>query len=118
MDLRSSWERLVTLHRSRQNSLASANADKEIEEERRLAYVGITRTERRLYLTRALARTCWGRPEYHAQSRFLAEVTASLIEWRRDQNAAAAVASASQRLARRPGVRSPRNSTRLGEPRR
>jgi DNA helicase-2/ATP-dependent DNA helicase PcrA len=84
--------------------------DRELEEERRLAYVGITRAERRLYLTRAVARTWYGRPEFHAQSRFLAEVPAALIEWRRDQNAAAAaVTPASQRLAQRPGVRSPGN---------
>jgi DNA helicase II / ATP-dependent DNA helicase PcrA len=84
----------------------SVGDDKELEEERRLAYVGITRAERRLYLTRALSRAWWGRPEYHAQSRFLAEVPASLIEWRRDETAAvAAAAPASQRLARRPGVR-------------
>jgi DNA helicase II / ATP-dependent DNA helicase PcrA len=88
----------------------SVGDDKELEEERRLAYVGITRAERRLYLTRALARTWWGRPEYHAQSRFLAEVPAELIEWRRDQSAAAAaVTPASQRLAQRPGARSPGN---------
>jgi ATP-dependent DNA helicase UvrD/PcrA len=88
----------------------SVGDDKELEEERRLAYVGITRAERRLYLTRAVARAWWGRPEYHAQSRFLAEVPASLIEWRRDQTAAAAaIAPASQRLAQRPGVRSPGN---------
>jgi DNA helicase II / ATP-dependent DNA helicase PcrA len=88
----------------------SVGDDKELEEERRLAYVGITRAERRLYLTRALARAWWGRPEYHKQSRFLAEIPASLIEWRRDQSAAAAaVTPASQRLAQRPGVRSPGN---------
>ncbi len=88
----------------------SVGDEKELEEERRLAYVGITRAERRLYLTRALARAWWGRPEYHAQSRFLAEVPASLIEWRRDQTAAAAaIAPASQRLAQRPGVRSAGN---------
>jgi DNA helicase-2/ATP-dependent DNA helicase PcrA len=81
--------------------------DKELQEERRLAYVGITRAERRLYLTRALARAWWGRPEYHVQSRFLAEIPAGLIEWRRDETAAAAPAS--QRLAARPGVRAPGN---------
>ena len=52
----------------------SVGDDKELQEERRLAYVGITRAERRLYLTRALARAWWGRPEYHAQSRFLTEI--------------------------------------------
>jgi DNA helicase-2/ATP-dependent DNA helicase PcrA len=81
--------------------------DKELEEERRLAYVGITRAERRLYLTRAVARAWWGRPQYHLQSRFLAEIPGDLIEWRRD--ATAAVAPASQRLAQRPGVRAPGN---------
>jgi DNA helicase-2/ATP-dependent DNA helicase PcrA len=85
----------------------SAGDDKELEEERRLAYVGITRAERRLYLTRAQARAWWGRPEYHVQSRFLAEIPASLLEWRRDERSAAPPAS--QRLAQRPGVRSPGN---------
>ena len=85
----------------------SVNDPKELQEERRLAYVGITRAERRLYLTRAVARAWWGRPEYHQQSRFLAEIPAHLIEWRRDQTAA--VAPAAQRLAQRPGVRSPGN---------
>ena len=66
----------------------SVGDEKELQEERRLAYVGITRAERRLYLTRALARAWWGRPEYHAQSRFLAEIPANLIEWRRDETAA------------------------------
>ena len=81
--------------------------DKELEEERRLAYVGITRAERRLYLTRAVARAWWGRPEYHKQSRFLDEIPGHLIEWRRDE--ATAVAPAAERLAQRPGVRAPGN---------
>jgi DNA helicase-2/ATP-dependent DNA helicase PcrA len=85
----------------------SVGNDRELQEERRLAYVGITRAERRLYLTRALARAWWGRPEYHVQSRFLAEIPAGLIKWRRDETAA--VAPASQRLAQRPGVRAPGN---------
>ena len=88
----------------------SAGNDKELEEERRLAYAGMARAERRLYLTRALARTWSGRLEYHAQSRFLAEVPESLIEWRRDQHAAAAAAApTSQRQAQWPGLRSPGN---------
>jgi DNA helicase-2/ATP-dependent DNA helicase PcrA len=85
----------------------SMTDDKELEEERRLAYVGITRAERRLYLTRAVARTWWGRPEYHKQSRFLDEIPAHLIEWRRDERAVAAPAA--ERLAQRPGVRTPGN---------
>jgi DNA helicase-2/ATP-dependent DNA helicase PcrA len=85
----------------------SVNDPQELQEERRLAYVGITRAERRLYLTRAVARAWWGRPEYHQQSRFLAEIPEHLIEWRRDQGSAAPPAS--QRLAQRPGVRAPGN---------
>ena len=83
----------------------SMTDDKELEEERRLAYVGITRAEQRLYLTRAVARTWWGRPEYHKPSRFLDEIPAHLIEWRRDGRAAAAPAA--ERLAKRPGGRRP-----------
>ncbi len=80
----------------------SIGDDKELEEERRLAYVGITRARERLYLTRAIARAWWGRPAYHKQSRFLSEVPAELIDWRRDE--AAATPPASERLSRRPGV--------------
>jgi DNA helicase-2/ATP-dependent DNA helicase PcrA len=85
----------------------SLNDDKELQEERRLAYVGITRAQRRLYLTRAFARAWWGRPEYHKRSRFLDEIPGQLIEWRRDETAA--VAPAAERLSQRPGVRSPGN---------
>ncbi len=85
----------------------SMTDDKELEEERRLAYVGITRAERRLYLTRAVARAWWGRPEFHKQSRFLDEIPSQLVEWRRDERTA--VAPAGERLAQRPGVRTPGN---------
>jgi len=78
---------------------------RELEEERRLAYVGITRAEQRLYLTRAASRNWWGRPAFHSPSRFLSEIPASLVEWKRDAAAvAAASSSASARLASRPGV--------------
>ena len=80
----------------------SVGDERELEEERRLAYVGITRAQRRLYLTRAMTRAWWGRPAYHKQSRFLTEVPAELLDWRRDESAATPPASA--RLARRPGV--------------
>jgi DNA helicase-2/ATP-dependent DNA helicase PcrA len=81
----------------------SMGDERELAEERRLAYVGITRAEQRLYLTRAATRTWFGRPGYHKQSRFLSEVPAHLIDWRRDESAA--TPPASERLARRPGVR-------------
>jgi DNA helicase-2/ATP-dependent DNA helicase PcrA len=90
-----------------QRSLTNA---KELEEERRLAYVGITRAEQRLYLTRALARNWWGRPSFHKQSRFLTEIPAGLIEWRRDVSAAQSSARpAQERMAQRAGTRSPGN---------
>ena len=85
----------------------SIGDDAELEEERRLAYVGITRARERLYLTRAVARAWWGRPAYHKESRFLAEIPARLIEWRRDSTTAAAPAA--ERLAARPGMRVPGN---------
>jgi DNA helicase-2/ATP-dependent DNA helicase PcrA len=56
---------------------------KELEEERRLAYVGITRARQRLYFTRAVMRSAWGSPSYNPQSRFLSEVPEKLIDWRR-----------------------------------
>ena len=83
---------------------------KELEEERRLAYVGITRAMQRLYLTWAVRRNWYGRPSFHDRSRFLAEIPPGLIEWRRDEQAAAsAVTPAQERMASRPGTRSPGN---------
>ncbi|MGB2978796.1 MAG: DNA helicase PcrA [Propionicimonas sp.] len=55
----------------------------ELEEERRLAYVGITRARQRLYLTRATVRSAWGAPQYNPASRFTDEIPAHLIDWRR-----------------------------------
>lgn len=54
-----------------------------VEEERRLAYVGITRARERLYLTRAAARTVFGTPEYHPPSRFLDDIPDGLVQWNR-----------------------------------
>jgi len=55
----------------------------ELSEERRLAYVGITRARRRLYLTRAKVRSNWGQPMLNPESRFLREIPPELVEWRR-----------------------------------
>ncbi|GAA1278930.1 DNA helicase PcrA [Saccharothrix xinjiangensis] len=55
----------------------------ELSEERRLAYVGITRARQRLYLSRALVRSAWGQPAANPASRFLDEIPADLVEWRR-----------------------------------
>jgi DNA helicase-2/ATP-dependent DNA helicase PcrA len=56
----------------------SLGSPKELEEERRLCYVGITRAEQRLFLTRAWNRNLWGQSQYNGPSRFLGEIPASL----------------------------------------
>ncbi|MFE6177450.1 DNA helicase PcrA [Streptomyces sp. NPDC056464] len=56
---------------------------KELEEERRLAYVGITRARERLYLTRSSMRSAWGQPSYNPPSRFLEEIPAQHVDWKR-----------------------------------
>ena len=55
----------------------------ELEEERRLAYVGLTRAEKRLYISRALVRSAWGAPSHNPASRFLDELPVDLVDWRR-----------------------------------
>jgi len=61
----------------------SMGDDKELSEERRLAYVGITRAERLLYVTRAVERSAWGQPAANPPSRFLDDIPESLVDWRR-----------------------------------
>ncbi|MER5931657.1 DNA helicase PcrA [Streptomyces sp. NPDC002054] len=56
---------------------------KELEEERRLAYVGITRARERLYLTRSSMRSAWGTPSYNPPSRFLEEIPDQYLSWKR-----------------------------------
>ncbi|MFL6084661.1 MAG: DNA helicase PcrA [Mycobacterium sp.] len=55
----------------------------ELSEERRLAYVGITRARQRLYVSRARVRSSWGQPMLNPESRFLKEIPQHLINWRR-----------------------------------
>ncbi|MGE2729725.1 DNA helicase PcrA [Mycolicibacterium vaccae] len=57
----------------------------ELSEERRLAYVGITRARRRLYLSRAKVRSSWGQPMLNPESRFLREIPQELLDWRRTE---------------------------------
>ncbi|QGN46911.1 DNA helicase PcrA [Micromonospora sp. WMMD558] len=58
---------------------------RELEEERRLAYVGITRARQRLYLSRAVTRSAWGQPAYNPPSRFLEELPTELVRWERTE---------------------------------
>jgi DNA helicase II / ATP-dependent DNA helicase PcrA len=60
---------------------------KELEEERRLAYVGITRARQRLFLSRAAVRSAWGAPQHNPPSRFLEEIPDEHLDWRRDESA-------------------------------
>lgn len=55
----------------------------ELSEERRLAYVGITRARQRLYVSWAIVRSSWGQPMLNPESRFLREIPQELIDWRR-----------------------------------
>ncbi|HEX3907191.1 MAG TPA: DNA helicase PcrA [Mycobacteriales bacterium] len=61
--------------------MRSLSDPKELEEERRLAYVGITRAERRLYLSRSAVRSAWGTPSYNPGSRFLDDLPPELVDW-------------------------------------
>jgi DNA helicase-2/ATP-dependent DNA helicase PcrA len=85
--------------------------NKELEEERRLAYVGITRARERLHLSRAIVRSGWGTPLYNPASRFLDDIPADLVFWQRTETTGMRPSStpAVATLAGRPGVRSPGN---------
>ncbi|WP_168583331.1 DNA helicase PcrA [Gephyromycinifex aptenodytis] len=94
-----------------QRSLADST---ELEEERRLAYVGITRARERLHLSRAVVRSAWGSPQYNPPSRFLSEIPDELVTWERGDPGFGAGAGRSSTpavatLAARPGIRSPGN---------
>jgi DNA helicase-2/ATP-dependent DNA helicase PcrA len=91
--------------------LRSLENPKELAEERRLAYVGLTRAQRRLYVSRATRRASWGQPVFAPASRFLGEIPPQLLDWRRSESTLVRPSStpAVARLAQRPGVRSPGN---------
>jgi DNA helicase-2/ATP-dependent DNA helicase PcrA len=59
----------------------------ELEEERRLAYVGLTRARERLYVSRAVVRSAWGAPSHNPASRFVDELPIDLVDWRRTEAA-------------------------------
>jgi DNA helicase-2/ATP-dependent DNA helicase PcrA len=62
----------------------SATDPKELAEERRLAYVGLTRARKRLYVTRSEVRSMWGQSQYNPASQFIEEIPAELVEWKRE----------------------------------
>src|SRR5699024_6328440 len=66
-----------------QRSLGEAD---QIAEERRLAYVALTRARERLYISRADVRSAFGLPQQMPESRFVSDIPAELVEWRREQS--------------------------------
>jgi DNA helicase-2/ATP-dependent DNA helicase PcrA len=92
--------------------LRSLGDEKELEEERRLAYVGITRARQRLYLSRSLVRSAWGQPSWNPASRFLEEIPTELVHWEREEPSAATRGTSAPSLAHvaaRQTTRSPGN---------
>jgi DNA helicase-2/ATP-dependent DNA helicase PcrA len=81
--------------------LRSLGDPAEMQEERRLAYVGITRAEQRLYFTRSTVRSGWGTPMYNPASRFLEEVPSALVEWQGHVQDGPTRSSASQQVVAR-----------------
>lgn len=67
--------------------MRSLHDDDELSEERRLAYVGLTRARERLYVTRAAVRSAWGTPNEFPPSRFLDDIPDELWDWRRAESA-------------------------------
>ncbi len=84
---------------------------KELEEERRLAYVGITRARERLHLSRAAVRSAWGQPQFNPASRFLDEIPDELLDWQRTESALMGRSSAPT-VARLGGMRQARGPAR------
>ncbi|OJV60646.1 MAG: ATP-dependent DNA helicase PcrA [Cellulomonas sp. 73-145] len=66
--------------------LRSLSDPDQLAEERRLAYVGLTRARQRLYISRAAVRTAWGVPNEFPPSRFLEDLPDELIDWRRRES--------------------------------
>ena len=81
-----------------------SGSTKDMEEERRLAYVGLTRARQRLFLTRAELRASFGAPQYFPPSRFTEEVPADLVEWSRSQTSMATLRARSDRGSSRSGA--------------
>ncbi len=91
--------------------MRSLGDESELEEERRLAYVGITRARKRLYLSRALMRSAFGQPSWNPPSRFLDEVPDELLHWERAEPRSGRGTAAPRlaHVAAKPSTKSPGN---------
>jgi len=96
--------------------LRSLGDVKELEEERRLAYVGITRAQQRLHLSRAVTRSAWGQPQYNPPSRFVDELPPELVRWERTEAAYTSWSGSSGVGGRASGAAPPRSSFVGGTP--
>jgi DNA helicase-2/ATP-dependent DNA helicase PcrA len=96
--------------------LRALGDQRELEEERRLAYVGITRARQRLYLSRAVTRSAWGQPQYNPPSRFLDELPPEVMRWERTEAAYTSWSGSSGVGGRGSGAPAPRSSFVGGTP--
>ncbi|TCP49398.1 DNA helicase-2/ATP-dependent DNA helicase PcrA [Tamaricihabitans halophyticus] len=86
----------------------------ELAEERRLAYVAITRARQRLYLSRALMRSAWGQPMANPASRFLDEIPDAVVQWRREEPSPRGAGSSGPSVASTWGRRTGGDSAQAG----
>lgn len=95
----------------------SLDDEEDLEEERRLAYVGMTRAEKRLYLTHAKRRLLYGRHQYNAMSRFIDEIDKDLVQSIRPSFRSAVAYDESRSYGRKtPSFRSPLLSKKPPQP--
>ncbi|MRX55181.1 DNA helicase PcrA [Bacillus idriensis] len=87
----------------------------EMEEERRLAYVGITRAEKELYITNAKMRTLFGRTSMNPESRFISEIPSELLENLNEVKKSTSPFAAKTRPERRPQVNRPMAASTGGD---
>ena len=83
----------------------------ELEEERRIAYVGLTRARERLYVSRAVVRSAWGAPQHNPASRFIDELPVDLVDWRRTEAAMTSWSRPQQAYPQRGGTQTRRFGT-------
>jgi len=96
--------------------LRSLHDDTELAEERRLAYVGITRARERLYISRAGQRSAWGMANEMPESRFLGDIPEELWDWRRRESSTAYLRGGGSAWGSRGSGSSGYGPTRLGRP--
>lgn len=87
--------------------------EEEMEEERRLAYVGITRAEQRLYLSCAKMRTLFGRTNTNPQSRFIKEIPSEVLDSLNEEKEAPAWAKTSRVMSNGGSIQTPLQRQRM-----